>query len=115
MIGFQHAWLHEAGNVHISILRQTRAYKKTDPKKKHQKALSIQVYDEVYRDDITPFNQSVATLLIIVLFFAIWLCEYTTTTAQEEKQAWIIKVKNIKFYKHKKNCHTTAHTYKQHI
>jgi len=73
------------GKVHQDIRRQTSGYDRTDPPKKHEKALQPAVFRHRLRTAQHPRAQARAQLLGGALFYAMRSCEYTDVGSNDRK------------------------------
>ena len=89
--------LDDSGKTSILIDRQTKSYKKSDPKTKHQKALPPECYRFIMRQAKTARSRAIAELLCGALFFACRSCEYSKTQRHEEKRTRSIRPCDIEF------------------
>jgi len=88
--------LDSRGKVHQHIRRQTAGYKRSDPPKRHEKAMPPIVFRYRLRMALHKRARARAHLLGGAVFFAMRSCEYTYVGKQDRKTR-PIQVKDITF------------------
>lgn len=91
----------------MTVERQTRGYKRSDPATKHEKALPPIVFRHRLRHSISSRAIARAHLIAGALFFAMRSCEYLRVGPTEERKTRAIRVRDIVF---RRNNRVVAHS-----
>ena len=80
--------------------RLFRAFKNDDPKIEHQKAIPVNVIAELGKRQMTEMERAIAQLAMGAYFFACRSCEYLKVPQDEKRCTDILKMRNVRFFKH---------------
>jgi len=92
--------LDRDGKSSFLLQRQIRGYKKLDPSKKQQVALTGSILRELHKMAFTPLEKALCELFTGAFFFAMRSCEYLKVSG--ERRTKIIQLQNIRFFKGKR-------------
>jgi hypothetical protein len=90
---------HDRSNQKSTLIqRQLKAYRATDPARKSQACLPIQVWMAIGADRSSSLTCALGDLIIGALFFAMRSCEYSSTAAADgPRKTKILTCDNIQF------------------
>ena len=92
----------EDGSPCISIARQIRGYKDSDPSIKHQACLPLSIFQAIFKSKSSHFNISIGQLISGALFFACRSCEYCNIESSEPRKTKPLRLQNLRFTKDKR-------------
>jgi len=84
------------GNRALSIQRQVRGYNSQDGSVKHQKCLTLQVFQSIYNNTFTHKERVLGELICGALFFGMRSCEYSVVKG--ERKTKLLVLRNIQFF-----------------
>jgi hypothetical protein len=100
--------LNQDGQPSFLLLRQIRGYKKLDPPKKQQVALTGTILRELNSLALTKLEQAMSELFTGAFFFAMRSYKYLKVSGK--RQTKIIELQNIRFFKGRREIdHTNTH------
>ena len=88
--------------------RLYRAFKNKDPKLAHQKVIPLLVISELWKQQNTESEKSLAHLTVAAYFFACRSCEYLKVPNDEKRCTDILKLRNIRFFKEGQQVHAPS-------
>jgi hypothetical protein len=92
--------LDRDGKSSFLLQCQIRGYKKLDPSKKQQVALTGSILRELHKMAFTPLEKALCELFTGAFFFAMRSCKYLKVSG--ERRTKIIQLQNIRFFKGKR-------------